>query len=62
MENTKLIEAMNLKPGHILAWDSGYYDRIDTVNDNRNGDIVVRCNGDTATMLFLPSDLLRVIK
>ena len=62
MEKTKWIEAKNLKDGMILAWDSGYYDRIDTVNDNRNGDIVVRCNGDTATMLFLPSDLLRIVK
>lgn len=62
MENTKLIEAMNLKPGYILAWDSGYYDRIDDVKGNSNGDIVVRCNGDTATMLFLPSDLLRIVK
>jgi|688.fasta_scaffold698654_1 hypothetical protein len=62
MEKTKWIEAKNLKDGMILAWDSGYYDRIDTVNDSRNGDIVVRCNGDTATMLFLPNDVLRVIK
>jgi hypothetical protein len=62
MEKTKWIEAKNLKNGMILAWNSGYYDRIDTVNDNRNGDIVVRCNGDTATMLFLPSDLLRIVK
>jgi hypothetical protein len=62
MDKTKWIEAKNLKPNDILAWESGYYDRIDTVSDNRIGDIVVRCNGDTSTMLFLPNDVLRIVK
>jgi hypothetical protein len=62
MDNTKWIEAKHLKPNDILAWESGYYDRIDTVEDSRIGDIVVRCNGDTSTMLFLPNDVLRIVK
>ena len=62
MDKTKWIEAKNLKPGDIIAWDSGYYDRIDTVSDNRIGDIVVNCNDDTATMMFLPNDVLRIVK
>jgi len=62
MQKTKWIEAKNLQDGMILAWNSGYYDRIDTVEDNRQGDIVVRCYGDTGTMLFLPNDVLRIVK
>lgn len=62
MSNIKWIEAKHLKPGDIIAWQSGFYDKIDAVTDNRIGDIVVRCNGDTSTMLFLPNDILRIVK
>lgn len=56
----KTIEAKDLNHGDIIAWNSGYYDKVEAVSNDRKGDIVVLCNNYTATMIFEPNELLKV--
>lgn len=57
----KLKQAQDLKEGDVITWDSGYFDYIDQVRDTRLGDILIRCNGDTSSMIFNKTEYLKVI-
>jgi len=57
----KTIKALHLRPGNVMAWDSGYYDKVEAIESTKLGDILVRTNNDTTTMIFTNEERIRVI-
>lgn len=62
MNKHKLIEAQYLKIGDVIAWNSGYFDVVEAIEDTKLGEIRTRFSNDTHSIAFLPSDVLQIIR
>ena len=54
--------ARMLNAGDVIKWNSGYFDTVERVEEDKLGDIRARFNDDTLVISFNPEDTIRIVK